>query len=255
MTRSLPPYPSLEQLKNQARDLVRAFRAREPLAIARVAPYLPALTGPAQFSLTRAHYIIAREYGFSSWPKLRRHVVNLPALEQVAVSAPATMMQQENRRDKHAHLKLMAEHMRQKPHVLDLTEQVLTLAAQSATEDLIAIFTHMPARLILAVRANVLATGRYTLLTDALMQGLDHPRPRTRQAAAQALDLLADESCIPALRRALNDPVPRVRRTAFHALTCDDCKIVPLQAALDLTAIQIEQALHDRNLYHNDMRR
>jgi hypothetical protein len=133
----------------------------------------------------------------------------------------------------------MAEHLRQKPHVLELTEQIVAYAAQHATEELVDAFARMPARLILAVRANIYASGRYTLLTDALIQALEHSRARVRQQAAQALDLLADERCIPALQCALRDPIPRVRRTALHALTCDDCKIVPLRVVIDLQLLDI----------------
>jgi len=251
VTRSLPRRPHLEQLKHQAHDLLHAFQQRDPQAINRVIQILPKLTDASRFSLTRAQYIIAREYGFASWPKLRQHVADILSSEQASRVLPALSaaeMQQRPTRQKHAHLKLMAEHMRQKPPVLALTEQVLTLAMQNATEELITTFARMPARLILAVRANILASGHYQILTRALIQGLDHPRARIRQNAAQALDILADNECIPALKRALTDPVPRVRRTAFHALTCDDCKIAPLQPAVDLTAIQIEQALHDGNL-------
>jgi hypothetical protein len=232
MTHSLPPSPNLEQLKKQARALLRAFRVADQQAIDRVARVLPSTT---PFSLTRAQFVLAREYGFASWPKLREYLAELPqrtpALPSPAMLSPASAGSAAPR-DKHAHLKLMAEHLRQKPHVLDLTEQLLILAHQGTTEELIGTLWRMPARLILAVRANILATGHYATLADGLIAALDHPRARIRQGAAQALDLLADERCVPALRRALNDPVARVRRTALHALTCDDCKIAPLRAVV-----------------------
>ncbi len=62
------------------------------------------------------------------------------------------------------------------------------------------------------------------------------------------MDSLADDRCVMPLRRALEDPVPRVRRTAFHALSCDECKITPLHTEQDLTDIWIDHALRDPNI-------
>lgn len=77
MSRSLPPNPSLRQLKIQARELLEAFGAGDPHAVARVRHLLPRLAGAspevlraAHFSLRDAQLVIAREYGFPSWPRL-----------------------------------------------------------------------------------------------------------------------------------------------------------------------------------------
>src|SRR5689334_13882498 len=81
MTTSLPALPSLEQLKRQAKDLVKRFRAQEPDALHRVQSSLPrgahspdeSVEAPG-LSLSEAQLVIAREYGFPSWPRLKRHV-------------------------------------------------------------------------------------------------------------------------------------------------------------------------------------
>lgn len=52
-SRSLPEHPDLRHLKGQAKDLLDAGGAK---------------------SLTDAQFKIAREYGFTSWPKLKAHV-------------------------------------------------------------------------------------------------------------------------------------------------------------------------------------
>jgi GNAT superfamily N-acetyltransferase len=77
----LPPEPSLEHLKNQARALQRRVRAGGPDALAAVGEFHPrpaAVTGespgPAAFSLADAQLTIARQYGFASWARLRRSV-------------------------------------------------------------------------------------------------------------------------------------------------------------------------------------
>jgi ankyrin repeat protein len=74
---SLPSAPSLEQLRKQAKDLLRAHHAGEPDAVARVAAHHPRPGEPLQ--LTGAQLVIAREHGFSSWPKLRAYLDRLVA--------------------------------------------------------------------------------------------------------------------------------------------------------------------------------
>ncbi len=246
MTRTLPPHPSLEQLKNQAKDLLKACRSGDPTARSRLSAQLPgiALHPASVFSLANAQYVVAHEYGFASWPKLKQHLQTVQAATLVTEHgdlSPAT-------RQRHAHLLMMAEHMRRRPEVVELTEHVLALAAGDSAEALVERLSRMPARLILAIRANVLALGTYVILVDGLIAGLEHPRAKVRQQAAQALDLLADDHCVLPLRRALEDPVPRVRRTAFHAISCDECKIAPLHTGPDPTAARIEHALYDTNM-------
>jgi hypothetical protein len=75
----LPSSPSLEHLKYQARDLLNAHGNTE--AVARVREFHPKFARKSddeirvsKFSLADAQLVIAREYGFESWPKLKHHV-------------------------------------------------------------------------------------------------------------------------------------------------------------------------------------
>ncbi|HET7231992.1 MAG TPA: hypothetical protein VFJ16_18445 [Longimicrobium sp.] len=70
-SRSLPPRPSLEQQKRQARELLRLLRAGGAQALARVRRHLP---DKPELSLADAQFVLAREYGFRSWAALRDHV-------------------------------------------------------------------------------------------------------------------------------------------------------------------------------------
>lgn len=83
MTDSLPAAPSLEQLRKQAKELVRAHRAGQTEALARVGAHHP--EAPAVLKLAGAQLVLAREHGFASWPRLRAYVERLqahgPALE------------------------------------------------------------------------------------------------------------------------------------------------------------------------------
>ena len=68
--RDLPVRPSLEQLRHQAKDLLRAAQAREANALAEFREYHPELANPAEAQLSDAHLVLARSYGASSWPRL-----------------------------------------------------------------------------------------------------------------------------------------------------------------------------------------
>jgi ankyrin repeat protein len=75
---SLPPAPSLEQLRKQAKELLRAHRAGDPAAAARVAAHDPG----EPLKLSGAQHVVAREHGFPSWPRLKAYV------ERVAAHGP-----------------------------------------------------------------------------------------------------------------------------------------------------------------------
>ena len=77
MSASLPAAPSLEQLRKQAKDLLRAHRAGDPDAAARVAAHHPHPDEPLK--LTGAQLVVAREHGFASWPRLRAYVERVAA--------------------------------------------------------------------------------------------------------------------------------------------------------------------------------
>jgi hypothetical protein len=57
MSRQLPPRPSLEHLRKQAKELLAAMQPHDPTC-----------------TLSDAQHALAREYGFDSWPKLKAHV-------------------------------------------------------------------------------------------------------------------------------------------------------------------------------------
>src|SRR6516165_8352602 len=80
----LPPKPSFRQLRNQAKDLLQALQAGEPDAIRRIAASHPRISGSSQAEivaaeivLADAQFVIARELGFGSWPRLKQHFDSL----------------------------------------------------------------------------------------------------------------------------------------------------------------------------------
>jgi ankyrin repeat protein len=78
MTKPLPANPSLENLKKQAKALQRAWAAGKPDTLARIRdahPHYARLTD-AQLRaihprLTDCQLVLAREFGYASWPQLR----------------------------------------------------------------------------------------------------------------------------------------------------------------------------------------
>src|SRR5580698_3341872 len=69
--RELPPRPNLEHLKNQARTLLRQGLASDASATARFVAFGITATAP---KLADALHVIAREYGFDTWPALKLHI-------------------------------------------------------------------------------------------------------------------------------------------------------------------------------------
>jgi hypothetical protein len=230
MPRALPPNPDLDQLRNQAKELLKASRARDLPSLLRIEQVLPDRAATAR--LADAQLVIAREYGFASWPKLKRHVEAIAAwpavvLEQPTIRAP-----------------------RETPYrlrIAQLADRILASAADGAIQQVLADLV-IPARDGLALRAHLVATGGYTLLVDALLKGVEHPHPRTRFLAAQAMDHFADSRCAAPLRQLLRDPVPRVRWAALHSLSCEECKLTPITTNDDLVELVIELVLSDPSI-------
>ncbi len=59
---------------------------------------------------------------------------------------------------------------------------------------------------------------------DALIWGLSHKNPVVRRCCLELLDQHPDPRAVPHILSVLEDPVPRVRWHAVHALLCDACK-------------------------------
>lgn len=75
----LPAAPSLEQLKNQARELQRAVESGEAQAKQRVGQHVPRVLDrdAATLKLSKAYFVLAREHGFPSWPRFKAYIQRL----------------------------------------------------------------------------------------------------------------------------------------------------------------------------------
>lgn len=81
MKRELPAQPNLEQLRIQAKELLKAHQSHDAEAIRRIQESHPRFAGAspskirdAKLRLSDAQLVIAREFGFESWPKLKAHI-------------------------------------------------------------------------------------------------------------------------------------------------------------------------------------
>lgn len=72
-TRVMRENPDIDQLRRQARELLEAYRAQSPDAVLEVDAHHRTAT-PETFALHDAQFVLARSYGFESWPKLKAAV-------------------------------------------------------------------------------------------------------------------------------------------------------------------------------------
>jgi len=86
-TRRLPQHPNLEQLRKQVRELLERYRSGDAAAIAEVEKF-ERRPGPLAFAIHDAQRVLARAYGYQSWPKLKAFVdgVNIARFGEAARS-------------------------------------------------------------------------------------------------------------------------------------------------------------------------
>ena len=77
-TRAMREHPDLDQLKRQAKELLDAYRSSSSDAIAEVEAY-HRTAAPETFALHDAQFVLARSYGFESWPTLKAAVDGVTA--------------------------------------------------------------------------------------------------------------------------------------------------------------------------------
>ena len=96
--RALPARPNLEFERKQAKKLLALLKKGDPEALARVHAKLKgsAETKPDGFKLADAQFAIAREYGFTSWPRLVEYFETLALHE---ISGQRRMYEHERRHE------------------------------------------------------------------------------------------------------------------------------------------------------------
>jgi len=126
----LPSRPNLEHLKDQADDLRRAFARRDPDALRRVAAIEAAAADLKESDLpvARSQLVIAREYGYPSWPALKAFVESRASA--TAASGKETAMDKNDRLEVHHFTVRFASCLRSGVPILD----TLVICAGAATD-------------------------------------------------------------------------------------------------------------------------
>jgi ankyrin repeat protein len=68
--RHFPVRPNLEQLRHQAKDLLRAIKQSDPSALAELKKHHPKAITPEKAKLADAQLVLARSYGLASWRRM-----------------------------------------------------------------------------------------------------------------------------------------------------------------------------------------
>jgi len=101
-TRRMREHPDPEQLKRQAKELLRGFIAGQAEAVAEVNAHYRGADA-SKFALHDAQLVIARSYGFESWPKLKAYV------DGVTVQRLADAVREDHLEQAHAMLQARPE--------------------------------------------------------------------------------------------------------------------------------------------------
>ena len=95
----LPARPNLEQLRKQAKDLLKDYRAGHPPALLRFRESLPRLAHVSDarlkeisLSLRDAQRVIAVEHGFDDWTQLKDHVDELTSSKMIEMDIDRIQM-------------------------------------------------------------------------------------------------------------------------------------------------------------------
>lgn len=68
--RHFPVRPNLDQLRHQAKELLRAIRREDPEALESLRKHHSQSIAPAETKLADAQFVLARSYGLRDWPRL-----------------------------------------------------------------------------------------------------------------------------------------------------------------------------------------
>jgi ankyrin repeat protein len=185
-TRTLPNNPSLAQLRKQAKELRKAYRAGQEAAIAEVERF-EQKPDPASFALADAQRIVARSYGFSSWPALKNHVegVNFPALIAAAEAGNAAAVRRlaKTRPDViNQHTSLRDSSLRRA--VLSRNQELTRVLMQLGADARVGIWPHRD-----VTSAYAIAVDReYSEIVAAIEREEQNRHARTNQDAASTLN-------------------------------------------------------------------
>ena len=272
-TRTLASHPDLAQLKRQAKELLKDFAAGNAAATAEIAGHYRGADAK-RFALSDAQLVLARAYGFRSWPALKAFVDGVTVrrlIEAVSAGDVATVRAMAARRPEIVNLDVAENDEHQALHHAVLTRQpdLVRLLMQLGAEPRKGIYPHREATTALA-----LATERGYAELVAIILEEERRRPRSPLAAVidrdvSTLNSAFEQNDEPAIISALeshpgvvNASDPR-GRTALHWAAARAWELVTIwlldhgapvnarakngETPLDLVACDVEPSSPDRS--------
>jgi hypothetical protein len=225
MPQRLPSRPSLDRLKRLAKLLLADARRGDEPSLARLRGYFPDIAA-ATARLHQAQTAIAREHGQTSWPSL--------------IGSATQKLEKRQAKDNRG--------AQRQADASTLATEWFTLAEAGAFDRLwlaLAVGKERSQRARSLMQRDILRYGRFI---DALIEGLGLPNPRLRYEYAHALDTFGDKRAVGPLKALLDDPVPKVRWMAMHALTCEECGPETCSSDPELIARIAEHAKSDPSI-------
>jgi ankyrin repeat protein len=181
-TRAFRDHTDIDQLKRQAKELLEAFRRGEPDALKEVSAHHPG-ADPATFALHDAQFVLARAYGFASWPKLKAYVDGINARQFVAAVRSGDLEKVRAMLRARPELVNMGEDERLPIHyaVIDRSAEMTRLLMQSGADARAGVHPHRD-----ATTALTIATDRGYDEIVAIIRDEEQRRRETHAPASSA---------------------------------------------------------------------
>jgi len=228
-TRTLPPKPSLAQLRKQAKELLKSYRAREPAAVAEVERFEQD-SNSASFALSDAQRILARAYGFSSWTKLKQQVdgLNYKALIAAADAGDVAAV----RKLAKARPDLI------KPNLAEFSDSAMHRAVLNRDLEMTRVLMQLGADARTGIWPHRDATSAYTIAKDrgydeivAVIEQEEDRRRRDLSPSGASIDSKTGD-IISAIRSRRSDDAIRIRQSDSSLVgSCDVQGATPLHIA------------------------
>jgi hypothetical protein len=249
--RRLPSNPNLDHLKYQAKDLLKEHAARDAAAAQRIREFHPRFARAtdaeifvAHLKLSDAQLTIARESGFQSWTRLKRHIdkptrtdqLNLPhheRIEDATFRRAVDLIDAGDAAGLQAYLKkhpeLVHQHLTFEGWNYFYNPSLLQFVAENPVRH-----DKLPANIVDVAKVILDAGPAQSELNETLMLVATGRVPRECRMQLPLIDLLCDHGADP--NSALRAAVLHNEMEATHALIRRGARVdLPVAAALGRT--------------------